>query len=619
MKRFFRGLCAAVLILAMLVSSASALTVEQALELLEWSYLRDIPAEACEAETLDELFSLLGDPYTYYMTAEEYQAFLDAVENTVSVVGIGVSIQYTEKGILVVDVLKGGSAEEAGLQPGDLIVKVDGVSCVPAEESHRALIAGEEGTRVFVVVVRNGVRYGYTLERRTVVIPNTGVTLEKGHVGYIDCSSFGLETGELILEGVETYADGVDTWVMDLRGNSGGYTTAAVDALGIFGGPGYYLYLMDKTEQLYYYLCLEEAATDLPLVVLVDGGSASASEAFAAGIRDMGRGILVGTRTFGKGSAQVIYDAETHPELFGEDGIKLTAYRFYSYAGVTNDVIGVIPTLLVSDEMAQAVALAICGDPEAAREEMLVLQIGAQRFGVNLAETDPAVLEALFGALPPGTYVFLYEDGIEYDVTLEEGAAALGFTCGQRWFSDVADSAFVHQINTLATYDILHGDGEGSFRPGDTLTRAEACAMLAKTLGLSASGRQFFADVPDDHPYASYINAMAAMGFVQGRGDGNFCPDQTLTQEEYFTILARVACYQDINFAFAADAIGGEQLEAARTLGFSVWARSSAALLEMAGALRSSVHTLEPTAPILREEAAAGLYEVLTASGILPE
>ena len=110
MKRLGRILIAVFLVFAMLISTASALTVDQALELLEKEYLREIPVQAYEAETLEELFEILGDPYTYYMSQEDYQAFLDYVESTVELVGIGVSIQYTEQGIYVVEALKNGSA-----------------------------------------------------------------------------------------------------------------------------------------------------------------------------------------------------------------------------------------------------------------------------------------------------------------------------------------------------------------------------------------------------------------------------------------------------------------------------------------------------------------------------
>ena len=173
MKRLFRSVIAVVLALFMLLSTASALTVEEALGLLEESYLREIPEEAYEAESLEELFQILGDPHTFYMSDEEYRWFIESVENTVNLVGIGVSIQYTAEGILVVEPLKGGPALEAGLQSGDLIVAIDGVSCVPAVETHRDLILGEEGSEVVITVARDGVQTDYTLKRAAVVIPNT--------------------------------------------------------------------------------------------------------------------------------------------------------------------------------------------------------------------------------------------------------------------------------------------------------------------------------------------------------------------------------------------------------------------------------------------------------------
>lgn len=618
MKRFFRGLCAAILTLVMLVSTASALTVEQALALLEEGYLRDIPADAYEAGSLEELFSLLGDPYTYYMTEEEYQGFLDSVENTVNVVGIGVSIQYTNEGILVVDVLKGGSAEEAGLKPGDLIVEVDGVSCVPANESHQTLITGEEGTWVTIKVIRGGSVITYRLTRRPVVVHNTRFSLVDEHIGYIQCTSFGTETGTLLTEGVEAYNESVDSWLVDVRGNAGGYTQAAVEAVGVFAGAGAHLYLQDGLKDLYYYGYLAPRSTGYPVVVLVDGDTASAAEAFAAGVRDLGLGITIGSRTYGKGVAQIVYDAANCPDYFAGDAVKLTAYRFYSAGGITNDVVGVIPTLLVSDEAAPALAQALCGVPGADREDLLVFHVGGQMLMADLTKLNDDLIGELFEALPPDTYVWLHEEGVDYDVTLAEAVSALGVSYESRWFKDVTDSIFADQINTLATYDILHGDGEGNFYPGETLKRREVCAMLAKALNLSWSGRQIFADVPSDDPDAAYISAMAEMGFVQGRGNGTFCPDQTLTQEECFVILARVARYLNVDFDFAADSITQKELDEAAAQGFHSWSLSGAALLNMVGAIDFAVRELTPAAPILREEAAAGLYEVLTVSGILP-
>ena len=241
MKKYLSRLLAAALALVLLVVPASALTVDQALELLEELYYYEIPDEAYQAETLDELMSLLEDPYTQYMTAEEYQAFLKLLEGDSNVIGIGVSCRYTPEGILIISTISGGSAREAGLQAGDLIVEIDGQSCVPANEENAGGLTGPEGTQVSVTVLRDGERKGYTLTRRPVVEPNVELSIE-GRVGLLDCNSFGKDTGKEFAKLVKDNDGRVDVWVVDLRGNGGGYTNAAVDMLGALMGPGYHLY-----------------------------------------------------------------------------------------------------------------------------------------------------------------------------------------------------------------------------------------------------------------------------------------------------------------------------------------------------------------------------------------
>ena len=618
MKKILRRVGAVLLAATLLVTAASALTVEQAIELLEEGYLRELPAEAYEAGTLEELFRAVGDPYTYYMTEEEYRAFLDSVEDTVQVTGIGVSIQYTDQGILVAGTLKGGSAREAGVLPGDLIVAVEGVSCVPADESSRSLIVGEAGTYVTVTVLREGVTMDFTLERREVVIPNTETSVIDGHIGYIECSSFGQTTGGLFLEGIQAYNDEVDCWLVDLRGNAGGYTTAAVEAIGAFAGAGFHLYLRDSAGQLYYYLYSQDAATDHTAVILVNGATASASEAFAAGMRDLGLGITVGSRTYGKGVAQIVYDETNRPEYFSGDAMKLTTYRFYSGGGNTNDMIGIIPDLLVSDQAAPQVAAAICGNPLAPLENLLMVKLGDYLLPVDLSAADAGTLAALFEALPPSALLWRYEDGAAaVPCSVEEMALLLGVTYDSRWFDDVADSDWADRINTLATYGIVHGNGRGQFYPGETLKRGEACAMLGKALGLKGSSRQYFSDVPAGAWYAEWVNAMAELGLVRGAGNGRFYPDEQLTQEEYLAMLGRVARYLSINLDYAAEGLTEEQLADAETLGFRSWAREGAALLSQAEALFVPMEELEPRRAVLREEAAACLYAVLTATGIM--
>lgn len=133
-KRMFRlgALCCAA---AMTITTgAQALSVEEAYDILQRSYVDKLPRAAQDAKSLDELFSYTDD-YTYYMTAEEYQAFLQGVEGDVSFAGIGAEITYVPEGIRIVSVLKGGGAEKAGLAAGDIIIAIEGESCAPGARS----------------------------------------------------------------------------------------------------------------------------------------------------------------------------------------------------------------------------------------------------------------------------------------------------------------------------------------------------------------------------------------------------------------------------------------------------------------------------------------------------
>ncbi len=620
MKKILRRLGAILLALTLLVTAASALTVEQALGLLETSYLRKIPEEAYQAKTLDELFDALGDPYTYYMSAEDYQAFLDSVEHTTQLVGIGVSIQYTNNGILVVEALKGGSAQEAGIQAGDVIVAVDGVSCVPANEGHRALIVGEEGSSVTVTVLRDGTTREYTLERRTVVIPNTETTLLDGRVGYIDCDSFGSETGQYFQDGITKYNDQVDTWLVDLRGNSGGQTTAAVEAIGAFAGAGFHLWLRTGLKENYYYYYPDEALTDKTAVVLVNGGTASAAEAFAASMRDLGCGLLVGSRTYGKGVAQVVLDQISQPELFDGDAVKVTAYRFYSAGYNTNDLMGVLPTLLVSDEQAEAVAKALCGSEGIPDDSLLVVVLGSGRVSyVDLRTTAADTLAALFEALPPSATLQLHRSGALWDnLTVAQAAARLNVTYTSRWFTDVADSQWADQLNTLASYRVLRGVGGKQFMPEAQITRADVCRMIAQAMGIS-SDRQYFSDVPATASYSGAVNAMAELGLVDGIGGGKFAPQEPMSREQYIAVMARLARWLNFGADTTGDSLTQEELDAAKAGGFSNWSAGSAALLSKLEMLYADPTGLDLSGSITRAEAGAQLYSVLRGTGIVTE
>lgn len=627
MKKYLSRLLALLLALVLLVAPASALTVDEALELMEELYYYDIPDEAYGAESLDELIQLLGDPFSDYMSAEEYEAFMKGLEGDSGIVGIGVTIQYTEQGILIVDTISGGSAREAGFQPGDLIVEIDGVSCVPAGVSTGGLISGEEGSQLAVTILRDGVTSTHTLTRRPVIIPNTEIQLLDGGIGYIDCNSFGEDTGKEFAELVQENDGKVNIWLLDLRGNGGGYVQAAADMLNALLGPGRSIYVEYGDGSVEYIAGVQKAATAKPLIVLTDGGSASASEIVASNIRDAGRGITVGSRTYGKGVAQALLDDSVLPDYFDGDSLRLTIYRSYSAGMNTADKIGIIPTLLVDDSQAAAVTLALCGD---AAEARLSISIGGSACFVD-PNADEETIAALLSALPPQARVFYRGIGAFDETTVDAAAEKLGVSYESRWFTDVTDSAYSYAINAMGTYGLLNGTGGGKFNPGGKLTRAQLCVMLARVLNLKNTGDSLFSDVPKDAWYAGEVSAVAALGIVEGTGGGKFNPDGELTQEQFLAIMGRVARFINLQI----DAYGDWVEEQASHLAlsqqaalspYSDWARSGVAVLAWGiedaldgygDMLYTSLKNLSPKQTVLREEAAAGMYAVLSGLGIL--
>ena len=630
MKTYLSRLVSALLALTLLIAPASALSVEQALELLEEEYYYGVPDEAYQAESLDQLFQILGDPYTYYMTPEQYASLLDLTENEVSTVGVGVAVSFTDQGMLVERVLDGGSAQAAGVQPGDLIVAVNGVSCVPASQDHVELTRGQEGSQVSVTVRRGESTLSFSLTRQAVVMHNTRFTLLEDGLGYIECTSFGLDTGDLFTRILEEHDGEVDCWVVDLRGNVGGYVNSALDMLGALCGPDYYLYFENHEGGIAPYGSNAQSATGKPVILLVNGSSASASELLSAGVRDLDRGISVGSRTFGKGVAQTLFNEETDPDYFDGDCMRITTDRFYAAAGTTTDRIGVIPTLLVDDELAPAVARALYGG--SVETSSLCVMPGSDPFYVD-PDADPAVLAALLEALPPQMRIF-YNGGVYTQCSAPEAAAGMGVSYNSRWFTDVADSCYAGPINAMATYRLLNGTQPGVFSPKEQLTRAQLCVMLARVLNVTYSGPSLFADVTAGAWYAGEVNAMAVLGLVNGTDEelGLFDPERPLTQEEFLTIMGRAARYLN----FAIDAYGyaveqaGEDLPLDMQMGlapYSDWAQASVAVLTwglgdvLDGAgnmLFAPLGALSPSAPILREEAAAGMYAVLSGLEILP-
>ena len=614
-----------------ITTSAQALSVEEAYDILRRSYVDRLPRAAKDAESLDELFSYT-DNYTCYMTEEEYQTFLSSVEGEVSFAGIGAEITYAPEGISIVSVLKGGGAEKAGLKAGDMIIAIEGESCAPGSEEQRARLVGEAGTQVRVTVRHtDGSEEDYTITRAAVVQANTTVSAADG-VGYIDCDSFGTQTGTYFQDGVRKYDSAVRTWIVDLRGNSGGLTSAAVTALGTFSGAGELVYFVDQSGESSAQRYDGKDLTDKPAIVLVDSGSASASEIFAGGILGTSSGIVIGTRSYGKGVAQVLFDESNCPYLHG-DAVKVTAYRFYCAGGNTTDRIGVIPTLFLPQAQAAAAARLLSGE-KTKDGAYLHLVLNGCDFYVDISaakESAPDALEAILTALTPSAVLYWGENGGETALTPAQAREKCGFAAASALdFTDVAGSEYAGEINALAASRIVLGN-QGKFRPDDTMTRAEVCALLAQALDLYWLADGYFTDVAKESWYAPSVNAMAAIGLVSGVGGGKFDPNATMTQEEFITVLGNLVEFVNLDARKFLDknplAIL-QPLPKYRNRGFSPWAIRGVEVLtnsvfdEDGNAVNlycTAFEDIKPKAPILREQAAAALCRALRTTGVIED
>lgn len=614
MKKLLSSLLALCLSLSLAVLPASALELEEAKELLALHYVDGVPPEVLELDSLEAILEAIGDPYTFYMTPEQYAGFNQSVNGQV-VVGIGATVEnaFTD-GYRVMSVLPQSPALEAGLQPGDILIAVDGKT-LTAEIDPRTWIVGQEGTPVTVTVDRGGERLDFEIVRRAVTIPIVTYEMKEG-AAYIDCISFGESTSATFREALETLDGQTSVWIVDLRANPGGDSKATAASASYFTGGGIMLYFRDGAGNYHYNYTMPNFPdlTDKPAIVLTSGHSASGSELFAGEIRSYGAGIALGQRTFGKGTAQIVLDESNCPYMVDGEAMKITVYRFFAPDGATNHIAGVLPTLLISPENTEKAALLLsCGFPDSPKNH-LKLEIAGQAFCVDLNEAlkeeNISALTELLEALPLSARL-LYSTGKNWEecepVAPAELAKELGLPFTPRTFPDAADSEFVREIDTLAVYEILNGFEDGSFRPGDTLTRAQFCTMIASALNLPAGKQAKFSDVEEGDWYAGTVSAMADMGFISGYEDGSFRPDGTITCQEMVSVLNRVAAWASMD----GEELDKQELtieEMGKYYGYAEWARVPARNLDSLHVLAGD---LAPTDPGTRETAAAMLCRLM--------
>jgi carboxyl-terminal processing protease len=288
----------------------------------------------------------LHDPYSVLFTKRELTAFTGAIEGR-AFAGIGVVLASDDpqRPWRVDQVFPNGPAARAGLQVNDVLVAVEGTPTAGASsDGVVALLRGPSGTIVHVTIERNGVPIPepVAIRRAAVTPPSVSARRLSGDVAYVTLRSFDTTAASEVHDAfVRLAGEGTRARILDLRGNGGGYESAAVHVASLFVASGPVVTIETRGKRV----TTGADGTALPpqpLVVLVDGDSASAAELVAAAIRDRGAGRLVGARTFGKGVVQTMYP------LPDGAAIKLTTARYFTPAGRNIDRVGIAPDVAVA-------------------------------------------------------------------------------------------------------------------------------------------------------------------------------------------------------------------------------------------------------------------------------
>ena len=345
---------------------------EEIFALVESQYYREVDAEALETAAIDGMLAALGDPYTFYYTDEAYAAMNE--ETTGQYVGVGMLVGEAADGDLrVLRVFRGSPAEKAGI---DALLAIDGARVggdTPMGLSEAsALLKGEGETPVEVEVERGGEVLSFTLERGEVSINYVEYSILEGNVGYLSIYQFTGDDVEGVKEAISAFQQaGVSALVVDVRSNPGGLLTDVVDICDMLLPEGLIVYTEDRggaREEFY----ADGEYWDVPMAVLVNGDSASASEIFAAAVQDTGRGIVVGEVTYGKGVVQTLH---AFPE---GDGMQLTTATYYTPSGASIHGQGVTPDI----EVALATDASVTYHaPDAASDAQLAAALEALGYG----------------------------------------------------------------------------------------------------------------------------------------------------------------------------------------------------------------------------------------------
>lgn len=311
--------------------------------LVDEHYLEEVDESKLTDDMLKGLMNGLDDDYAAYYTADEYKEIMNTTQGDYRGVGM-IMQQYADtKEVLIVGVYEGTPAETAGIKAGDILEEVDDMVCTENDLNViAAAIKNGEGDTVHMKLRRDDEEYEVDVEKAEIEVPVVGGKMLENNIGYIQIAQFTSLTSDQFAEYYKQLTDeGMTSLIVDLRNNPGGLLDSVVDTLRQILPEGMIVYTQTKDGTKKEYTCDGETPISIPLVVLVNENSASASEIFAGAVHDHEIATLVGTKTFGKGIVQ-----QTFPFTDGS-AIKMTIAKYYTPNGVCIHGEGITPDVEV--------------------------------------------------------------------------------------------------------------------------------------------------------------------------------------------------------------------------------------------------------------------------------
>lgn len=311
-------------------------------------YLRDIKKEDLYTGQLKGMVASLKDPYSQYLTAEEFDELLE--DTSGRFFGIGVYINSSDGYVTVVSPIRNTPAEKAGLLPGDKIIKVDGVEIVgDSADKASKLIKGKKGTEVLLTILRKeenkeAETFDVSVVRDEIEVTTVESKLVEGNILYISISQFNENTYKEFAKALEAVDQNTRGMILDLRSNPGGLLDVCTKVADRLLPEGLIYYTKVRSGEVSDKGFSDADIVDLPMVTLINGGTASASEIISGALRDHKRSILIGEKSFGKGVVQTIN------RFSSNDGIKLTISEYFTPNGISIHEKGILPDIEVKLE-----------------------------------------------------------------------------------------------------------------------------------------------------------------------------------------------------------------------------------------------------------------------------